>query len=451
MRTDGGRLNAVRGHGRAAGTLRQRLERLERPLRVTMTGAGAMGKGLFYQMHVTPGIECVALADLHLERAVACAEYVGRPYRVVRTVEEVHAAIKAGAVAVCEDGDLVARCELADVFVESTSAIAEGAEFCQAALESQMHLVMMNAEVDLIHGPLLMREAHQRGLVYTSCDGDQHGVIRRLVDEAALWGFELVMAGNVKGFLDRYANPTSIVPEADKRNLDYHMCTAYTDGTKLSIEMALVANALDLRTDGVGMHGPRAGHVNEVLDLFDLGALRAGGPVVDYVLGAEPGGGVFVVGYGDDPYQRDMMRYYKMGEGPYYVFYRPYHLCHVEAMRCIAEAALDGYSLLEPTHGIRTNVVAYAKRDLRAGEVLDGIGGYACYGQIENVDEAVLEGLPICLAHDVPLLRDVRMDERIGIADVDLPRERADVRLFEYARRAGVATNRHAVPTTTPD
>jgi predicted homoserine dehydrogenase-like protein len=301
--------------------------------------------------------------------------------------------------------------------------------------------VLMNSEVDLIFGPALVRAAAEHGLICTSCDGDQHGVIKRLLDEITLWGFEPVLAGNVKGFLDRAANPTTIVPEADKRNLDYRMCTSYTDGTKLSIEMALVANAYGLRTAVPGMLGPPARHVSEALDLFDFASIREGGSaVVDYVLGAEPGGGVFVVGASDDPYQRDMLEYYKMGKGPFYLFYRPYHLCHVEAMRSVAEAVLDQRPLLQPTRGFRTNVIAYAKTDLHAGDSCDGIGGYTCYGMIENAPpDGTTDGLPICLAEDVVLARDIARDERITIEDLaEVPRGREDFTLYEIALQASL-------------
>src|SRR5262249_43322766 len=162
-------------------------------------------------------------------------------------------------------------------------------------------------------------------------------------------------AGNIKGFLDRYSDPVKIVPEADKRKLGYRMATAYTDGTKLCIEMSLVANACGLATTVPGMQGPRARDVHEVFDLFDLATIRGGGqPVVDYILGAKPDGGVFAIGHSDHPYQREMLAYYKMGQGPFYLFYRPYHLCHVEAMAGIAAACLDGRSVLQPDHGLQT-------------------------------------------------------------------------------------------------
>ena len=260
-------------------------------------------------------------------------------------------------------------------------------------------------------------------------------MIKRLLDEIVLWGFRPVMAGNIKGFLDRYANPTTIVPEADKRRLDYRMCTAYTDGTKLSIEMALVANGAGFRAHAPGMLGPAAESVEGVPALFDFEAIwdRETG-LVDYILGARPSGGVFVVGYSDDSYQRQMLEYYKLGGGPYFLFYRPYHLCHVEAMRSIADAALDGKALLSPRYGFCANVVAYAKTDLRAGESCDGLGGYTCYGLIENCDAGGrTDGLPICLADNVVLKRDVRKDERIALADVEVPAGRFDFDLYERA------------------
>ena len=413
----------------------ERLRRRPSDIRVAITGAGAMGKGLLYQCTVTPGFRCVALADVEIDRAIAAAESFDVPYSVVETPGEMTTAIERGTLAVCEDGRLAAHCERADAFIESTSAIAEAGRFVETAIETGTHVAMMNAEADLAFGPYLMQRADEEGVTYTSIDGDQHGVIRRLVNEIELWGFDLVMAGNMKGYLDRYANPTSIIPEADKRNLDYRMCTAYTDGTKLCVEMALLANGLGLETPVPGMHGPRADHVNDVPDLFALEELYAEhGPVVDYILDAEPDGGVFAVGYCENPYQQEMMQYYKMGDGPFYVFYRPYHLCHVEALRSVAEGVLDERSLLQPDRGYQTDVYAYAKRDLEAGETLDGIGGYCCYGLIENTDEqGDPPGVPICLVEGADVIRDVSKDEKLRASDVRIDPQRPDVQMYSDA------------------
>jgi predicted homoserine dehydrogenase-like protein len=418
-----------------------RLKSLERPIRVAIIGIGSTGKGIFYQCGITPGILCVAIADKVVAKAVDAAKEFGVPYRVVERPAELEDAVAEGLVAICADGEMLARCESADVLIDASSAILEGGKFALAGLDTGKDLVMMNAEADLIFGPHLMRLAKERGLVYTSCDGDQPGCIRRLIDEIQLWGFELVMAGNIKGFLDRYSDPTKIIPEALKRFLDPKMCAGFTDGTKLSVEMALVANAYNLRTMVPGMQGPRAGRITEIFDLFDFNAIREGGkPVVDYVLGSRPFGGVFVVGYCDNKYQQSMLGWFpsEVGKGPFYVFERPYHLVHIEAMKCIVEAFLDRESLLQPTYGFQTNVYTYAKRDLRKGEALDGIGGYTCYGLIENCSEnRERPGVPICLADDVTLGRDIAKDQKIFMEDIVYTPDRFDFRLYSMAAAEG--------------
>jgi predicted homoserine dehydrogenase-like protein len=240
--------------------------------------------------------------------------------------------------------------------------------------------------------------------------------------------------------LRRGANPTDIVPEAEKRGLDPKMCASYTDGTKLCVEQALIANALGLRTAVPGMLGPRADNLMDVFRLFDLETLwrdRTG--ITDYVLGPRPKGGVFLIGYNDHPYQKFMLDWFpsELGPGPFYLFQRPYHLIHIEAMATIAEAVLDGTSLLAPWKGLRTDVYAYAKRGLKAGERLDGIGGYACYGLIENcADQVEAPGLPIAFSDDLVLRRDVPVDGKILRHDVEIPSERVDFRTYELAREA---------------
>lgn len=402
--------------------LLSRLRALPKEIRVGVIGVGNIGKGLVYQAGATPGMACAAIADIRLERATEWAARLGREYVVVESLADMHAAIHAGKLAVCSHGALVAQCELVDVLVDSTSSIAGGAQFALAAIAHRKHVVMMNSEADLIFGPYLLAQATQAGVVYTSADGDQHTVLKRLINEIELWGFRTVLAGNMKGYLDRYTDPTAIIPEAEKRFMDYKMCSSYTDGTKLAIEMALVANSIGGRTLIPGMLGPRVKDVYDAFRHFDFHTLWDGTtPLVDYVLGASPPGGVFVVGFNDHPHQMETLGWYpcRLGPGPFYVFHRPYHLGHIEAMACIAEAFLDGSAVLQPTCGFVTNVYAYAKQDLRAGDTLDGIGGYAAYGLIENcADNRLRPGLPICLADDVTLRRAIRKDEKILLEDV---------------------------------
>jgi len=418
-----------------------RLKALDDSIKVGIVGIGSIGRGMTLQAKLTPGIECVAIADIIVERAIEMAEYLGQDYQVVGSPNEMHDAIQKGRLAICEDGDLVASCETIDVFIEATNSVSAGGQHALTAIEHGKHIVMMNYESDLMFGPYLMEQAEKRGLVYTVCDGDQPTVLRHLIDEMEFMGFELVMAGNIKGYLDRYVDPTSIIPEADKRDLDYRMCTSYTDGTKLCVEMAVLANGLGLRTALPGMYGPRIADIYDVFDHFDFDTLWEGRePVVDYVLGARPKGGVFAIGYTEDEYQQHTLSWFppEMGPGPFYLFYRPYHLGHFESMASIATAALDGRAVLKPEFGFRTNVYAYAKRDLRKGETLDGMGGYACYGKIENtVGNDVQPGIPICLAEDVTLLADVPKDQKILLKDVEVDREDYAFALHEEAMKLG--------------
>lgn len=404
-------------------------------IRIGIIGIGSMGKGLVYQSHITPGLACVAVCDTNIQRCIDVLNWLQLPYQMASTVDAMNEAISRGLVAVCRTGELVSHCELIDAVVEASNSIGSAVPHALEALERRKHLILMNAEIDLTFGPLFAHTARERGVICTSCDGDQYGGMKHLIDDLGLWGFDLVMAGNIKGFLDRYANPTTIVPEADKRNLEYRMCTAYTDGTKLNIEMAIIANACGLTAKVPGMYGPKAVHVREVFQRFDLDTLWENRmPFVDYIIGADPAGGVFAIGHCENPYQRQMLSYYKMGDGPYYLFYRPYHLCHIEAMKTIIKAVSLGRCFLSPDHGLRTNVYAYAKTDLHAEQTLDGVGGYTCYGKIENLsDNQVDPGVPICLADKVVLNRAVARDERIAMTDISYDPQRIDFLLYHRA------------------
>ncbi|ELR71673.1 Homoserine dehydrogenase [Fulvivirga imtechensis AK7] len=404
-------------------TLSERLHKLEKSINVAIIGIGSIGKGLVYQAYRTPGIKPVAISDIKLDKAIECAEWLNIDYKVVSSVSELNRCIEGGKLAVCQEGEVLASSPLIDVLIESSNAILQGAHHALKGISTGQHIVMMNYEAELMYGPYLLQKANEQGVVYTCADGDQPTVIKTLVDEMDLWGFDLVMAGNMKGFMDRYTDPTKIIPEADKRNLDHKMCSSYTDGSKLCVEMAVLANALDLRTAIPGMYGHKIKSIYDIFDAYDFEEIyKDKKPVVDYVLGAEPKGGVFAIGYTEEKFQQYTLDWFppNMGPGPFYLFYRPYHLGHIEAMACVAEAYLDGSARLQPNYGMKTNVFAYAKRDLEAGEALDGMGGYAAYGLIENLaDNTGNPGIPICLAEGIKLKRAIAKDERINLEDVD--------------------------------
>jgi predicted homoserine dehydrogenase-like protein len=389
-------------------------------IRVGLVGAGRMGTGIARQLRGLPGLVLACVVDIDRTAAEAAA----RAYSVAGA-----AGSQSEAVIVSDDAlATLARPELRiDVVVEATTTLGYAAQVAERAIDIGADVVLMNAEVDLALGPWLRAHARRQGRIVTSDAGDQHGVLARMIDEMKLWGLEVVMAGNVKGFLDRYATARSLVHEAAIRKLNPIQCCAYSDGTKLNIEMALVANGTGLLPDRPGMLGPRAAHVKEALKIFDLPKLRGTG-AVDYLLGAEPGGGVFVVGYTEDALQRDLMQYYKMGDGPFYLFYRPCHLCSFETPLAIVEAVCNRRSILESRHGRLADVYAYAKRDLEAGEAIPvGIGGDHCYGLIERCAEADREGrVPIALLESeggsvARTTRRIGRDRPIVRDDVALP------------------------------
>jgi predicted homoserine dehydrogenase-like protein len=417
--------------------LLSRLQALQQKIRIGVIGVGNIGEGIIYQAEITPGIECVAIADILLDDAVAWASRLGREYSIVDNLANMHRTIQKGKLAVCCDGSLIAQSDFIDVVVDSTSSIIGGPHFALTAINHHKHIIMMNSEADLIFGPYLLEEAKRNDVVYTSADGDQHTVLKRLINEIELWGFKTVMAGNMKGYLDRYSNPTSIVQEAEKRFMDYKMCTSYTDGTKLCIEMALTANSIGGLTLVPGMCGPIVKDIYDVFQYFDFQSLWDGKkPLVDYVLGTYPPGGVFVVGYNDHPHQMKTLGWYppRLGPGPFYVFHRPYHLGHFETMACIAEAFLDGWGLLKPDYGLITNVYAYAKKNLKTGELLDGIGGYTAFGLIENREDNITHpGLPICLAENVTLNCDIQKDKKILLENVNYQESDPSFKLYRLA------------------
>lgn len=421
-------------------SLKQRLQSLEKDIRVAVVGIGSMGKGLVYQIHSTPGMRPVAIADVHLKKAIDCAKWLQVDYDIVDTIQDLNFAIQRGRLAITDNAELLASSSLVHVFVESSSSVFHGAMHAMKAITNHQHVVMMNFEADLMYGPLLLRAAEEQGVVYTCADGDKPTVIKKLVDEINLYGFDLVMAGNVKNFQDRYTNPDKISFEADMRSLDHKMCSYFTDGTKVSVEMAVLSNAINARTAVPGMHGYRASSIYDIFKLYNFDQDWDGKtPMVDYLLGAEPRGGVFVIGYTEDKFQQSTLGWFPpdIGPGPYYLFYRPYYLGHLEAIQCIAEAYFESTARLQPAFGMKTNVFSYAKRDLKKGEILDGKGGFKAYGMIENMsDNFDIPGLPILLSDNLVLKRDIAKDQRISLSDVEFNPEHRPFRL--YFEAAGI-------------
>jgi predicted homoserine dehydrogenase-like protein len=260
-------------------------------------------------------------------------------------------------------------------------------------------------------------------VVLTGCDGDQPGVQLNLVRFVRGIGLEPLVCGNVKGLQDPYRTPTTQRGFAERWGQDPHMVTSFADGTKISFEQAIVANATGMTVAQRGMRGlNHTGHVDELTETYDVAELERLGGVVDYVVGSQPGPGVFVLAAHHDPRQRHYLELYKLGKGPLYSFYTPYHLCHFEVPQTVARAVLFGDATIAPVGPATVEVVATAKQDLRVGTVLDGLGGYHTYGQAERAEVTAAENLlPMGLAEGCRLRADVARDQVLSYADVELP------------------------------
>ena len=389
-------------------------------IKVAVTGAGRIGRALVQQIDLTNGLRTAVVVNRTADKGVSALLAAGRkPHEIAVTDDTAAAsnALRQGHAVVTTVPELLAEIDALDVVVEATGAVEYGARVALAAIEGGKHIVMMNAETDATVGCALHQHAELAGVVYTNSDGDQPGVLKRLVDYVNGIGLSVTAAINCKGFMDRYATPESIRPWSEMQKTSPAMTTAFTDGTKMNIENAVLANATGLRPDRRGMHGIETTLAHALEDC--LAVLGRPG-VVDYTLGGDFAGGVFVIGTGEDHGERqELMQYLKMGEGPHYLFYRPYHLCHMETPLTIAEAVLDHEPTIAPVGLPVAEVAAIAKRDLVPGDILDGIGGYSVYGEIDSAAGARTL-LPMGLAHGVTVTRAVSRDEPVPLDAVDL-------------------------------
>ncbi|BBG04100.1 MULTISPECIES: NAD(P)H-dependent oxidoreductase [Pseudonocardia] len=395
-----------------------------RPIRVGLVGAGFMGRGLVNQIvNSTPGMDVVAIANRTVPTAARAYTEAGLEPVEVSGTAEVEAAIAKGTPAVLGDAFALLAAENIDVLVDVTGAVEFGARVTVAAIERGLPVVTMNAELDGTVGPLLAEKARQAGVVLTGADGDQPGVQANLLRFVKGIGITPLVAGNIKGLQDEYRNPTTQKGFAEKWGQDPYMVTSFADGTKVSFEQAIVANAFGFTVGKRGMYGrDHAGHVDELTGVYDVEELRELGGVVDYVVGAKPGPGIYVLGTHDDPKQQHYLNLYKLGEGPLYSFYTPYHLCHFEVPNTIVRAVDFADAALTPPGAQRVDVVATAKRDLKAGHTLDGLGGYDSYGVAEASPVTRSERLlPMGVAEGGVLTRDVAKDEVLTYDDVTLP------------------------------
>jgi predicted homoserine dehydrogenase-like protein len=400
-------------------------EKEGRPIRVALLGAGFMSHGLGnHIVNTTPGMRLVGVYNRRPQRAFELYKYAGVKDVVSPTTQkEADLAMREGIAVATDDAFLLARSPEVDVIVDVTGSVEFGARVALEAFQHKKDVVLMNAEIDATIGPILQTYAAKHGVILSACDGDEPGVQINLYRWVKGLGLIPRVIGNIKGLQDPYRNPTTQKGFAETWGQNPAMVTSFADGSKISFEQAIVANATGfvVRSRGMSRGMEYKGDVMKIGELYDIEEVRKLGGIVDYVVGT-PLTKVYVLAEHPDPKQQHYLNLYKMGDGPLYSFFTPYHLVHFEVPAAIARVVLFRDHLAKPLGGPVVEVCACAKRDLTAGETLDDYGMYMTYGEAVNADEMCrMKYLPEGLVEGCVLKRDIPKDAVITYDDVSLP------------------------------
>jgi predicted homoserine dehydrogenase-like protein len=389
------------------------------PVKAALIGLGQMGTDIVATVDRMTGIELAAVVDISedaIKRSLNRAEHTAP---LTFTTSAAEAARATGMVATT-DWRIAVEMQRVEVVIDATGSPELGAVITLACIEAKKHIVMMNVECDITVGPLLRRRADAGGVIYTMAAGDEPAAIMELYRFAEALGFEVVAAGKGKNNpLDITATPESLAERARQRNMSAHMLCEFVDGSKTAIEMACVSNATGLVPDVRGMHGAKStvADLQKVFCLQEEGGVLSRRGVVDFAIGVHPG--VFLVITTDSARLRESLIQRDMGNGPNYCLFRPFHLCSIEVPLTAAQTVLYGESAGQPRDSLVSECIAVAKRDLSAGETLDGIGG-ACYRvSIDTADTARAEGLlPAGLAKGCVLKQNIARGQEIAWRDI---------------------------------
>lgn len=413
------------------------------PIRVAILGAGFMAQGLTNQIvNSVPAMSVVAIYSRKPQRAIHVLTYSGLENPIeAATQNQLDDAISNGKPVFTQDVMLLARSEQVDVIVDTTGSVEFGAHVLLEAFKHKKDVVLMNAELDATIGPILQTYAQKHGVILSACEGDEPGLQMNLYRWVKGLGLTPRVMGNVKGLQDPYRNPTTQKVFAEKWGQNPAMVTSFADGSKISFEQAIVANATGLvvKSRGMSRGAEYKDDVMKIGGLYDIEELRRLGGIIDYVVGT-PLTKIYCLAEHPDPKQRHYLSLYKMGDGPLFPFFVPYHLVHFEVPNAIARVVLFRDSVAKPLAGPVVEVCAVAKRDLKSGEVLDDYGMYMTYGEAVNADEmSANRYLPEGLVEGCKLKCDINKDEVIKYDHVELPVKRlADsLRAEQYKRFRG--------------
>ena len=424
-----------------------------KPVHAGLIGAGKFGSMFLAQVPSIKGLEVAVIADLDPERAKAACRSVGwDSARIART-------------RFVSDGREACTDQRVEVVIEATGSPAAGIAHALTAFEARKHIVMVNVEADTLAGAYLAGKARAAGVIYSMAYGDQPALIAEMVDWARAAGFEVAAAGKGTKYLPAYHRVTPdgvwehyglTAAEAKAAGMNSQMFNSFLDGTKSAIEMAAVANACTLDVPQDGLHFPPCGadDLARVLRRKALGGVLEGDGMVEVVSSLERDGsqvprdlrwGVYVVLKAQNDYAAACFKQYGLptdSSGRYAAMYKPFHLIGLELSISVLNVALRG----EPTGACRAwrgDAVAVAKRALKAGETLDGEGGYTVYAKLIPAAKSLARNaLPIGLAHHVKMLRDVAAGEIVSAADVALDDTMQAVRIRremeDEARKTGL-------------
>ncbi|BEU87001.1 hypothetical protein TAMA11512_04650 [Selenomonas sp. TAMA-11512] len=399
-------------------------------IRAGIVGAGQMGRGMVSQMAMMKGMTPAIVADINLENVKNAFKYAGakdEDIAVAKTVEEADRFMQQGKFVATENADLVSHANLVDCAIDVTGVPEVGVKIAIDAMTNKKHVVMMDVETDIVIGAYLKKLGDENGVIYTGSDGDEPGAVMHLYSFAKAMGMDVKVMGKGKNNkLDYECNPDTVLEEATRRKMSPRMLTAFKDGTKTMVEMTAMSNATGLVPDVIGGHGIEGTFTDRFQELNKKFALKKDGGifnrhgVVEFVNGIAPG--VFVTVATDNEEIAYQMGYHSMGPGPLWTLYRPYHLCNLETPLTVARAVIDHEPIIVPLGAPVSEVITVAKRDLKAGETIDGIGGYTTYGSIAKAEEAYEKGYVLysLVNKNAKMKRDVKKGQLLTMEDVDL-------------------------------
>ena len=369
-------------------------------IRAGIVGAGQMGRGMVTQMALMKGIMPAIVSDIKMDNVINAFHYAGisdEDIAVAKTLEEANRYMEQGKYVATENSDLISQANLVEVAIDVTGVPEVGVKIAIDAMNNKKHVVMMDVETDVVIGSYLKKLGDRNGVIYTGSAGDEPGAVMELYSFARAMGMEVKVMGKGKNNkLDYDCNPDTVLEEATRRKMSPRMLTSFKDGTKTMVEMTAMSNATGLIPDVIGGHGPsaspkdRCAELNEIFKLKKDGGILNQHGVVEYVNGIAPG--VFVTVTTQNEEIAYQMGYHSMGPGPLWTLYRPYHLCNLETPPTVAKIVIDGEPTIVPLDGPVSECIAVAKRDLKAGETIDGIGGYTTYGSIATAQETYEKG-----------------------------------------------------------